>query len=634
MTIRKFADIRLLIETGDLSDAEQELIRNCKSGKATTLVDGERPSGPSPERTIRADLLRYLILGGCEECEVHQWGVTLMGAWISGSLDFGFTIANGATELYDCVFDQKIEVLQARFELLNLSGSALQGLDAQGVRVTRNVKLDGVESRGEVNLSSAEIGGQLDCDGAELDGSGGKALNAQGIRVTGDVFLHEVKTTGEVTLSGAQIGGQLGCIDAELDGRGKHALNTQGLRVKEGVFLRGLKSMGVVSLSGAEIGGQLDCGEADLDGGDGKALNAQRLIVKESFFWRQVKSVKGFVDLTAAQLGDLADDTASWDKVKDMGLIGFTYDNLVGPTDLKMRKAWLKKGAQINGSFHPQPYQQLAKVLRDSGHRREARDILIEKEIQQRRAARKRWSDERHFRSELRRFVLNASDDAAKKVAARAAKAPELSETWVELFGQRFHNTEFAKSRDPMVAQFLQQDVRNQLLWDNVKAFSLLVLNFLWSEISRRITGYGYKPWRSLYWMVGLFFFVTLVSGETWDKGDFAPNAPVILISQEWKDYAETLDAEGKLLHENPAQVWASEQGPGRDYETFNPFFYAADVVIPIIDIGQTDAWAPSTTRGPLGRWLFAIQKVAVILGWGLTAIFAAAVTGMIRRDD
>ncbi|WP_289033160.1 hypothetical protein [uncultured Roseibium sp.] len=560
MTIRTFADIRVLIETGDLSDAEQTLIRNCKSGEETILGDGERPSGPSLDRTIRADLLRYLILGGCNRCQIHELGVRLAGAWISGRLDLSFAAAKGATGFINCGFEQKIEALQTRFEALNLTGSVLPGLNAQGIRATGDVFLRGVNSKGEVSLSGADIGGELGCQGAELDGAGEYALLVQGVRVTGDVFLRRLKSTGEVHLSGAAVGGQLDCEGAQLDGIGGGALNAQGIQVKQGVFipgvkskgevrlagaeiggqldcegaqldgidgdalnaqgvrltgnaklerlrstgevslsgaeiggqldcqgaeldggsgmalnaqglrvidsvfLRRLKSTGEVSLSGAEVGGQLNCRDAELDGGDGVALNAQRLVVKKSFFWRRVKSVKGVVDLTAAHLSDLVDDADSWDKVPGLLLSGLTYANLAGPLDVEMRKAWLKKGAKSNGNFHPQPYQHLAKFFRETGHRREARDILIEKEIQQRRAARERWSDERYFRSELRQFVHNESDGAAKKVAARAAKALELSETWVELFGQRFRNTEFAKSRDPMVAQFLQQDFRNQLL--------------------------------------------------------------------------------------------------------------------------------------------------------------------------
>ncbi|MEP0234191.1 hypothetical protein [Roseibium sp.] len=528
MPIRTFADIEALPNDEKLTDAEQQLLDNCKDGVPTVLGDGERPSRPSPERTIRADLLRYLILGGCDRCRVHDRGVLLRGAWVLGPLDLDFTRAKGVTQFWSCSFGQAIGARQAQFVELSLSNCHLRGLNAQGLGVAGSVLLDGLTSTGIMDINSAQIDGQLSFEGAELDGSGGVALSAQ------------------------------------------------------------------------------------------------RLVVKEGLVWREVKSVKGFVDLTAAHLGDLVDDIGSWDKMADMSLIGMTYDSLIGPLGLEMRKAWLKKGAKFDGSFYPQPYQQLARFFRETGHRREVREILIEKEIQQRKAARKRWSDERHFRRDLRRFVLNASEDTARKLATSGAKAPEFSVTWLELSKQRFGRTEATKSRDPMVAEFLQQDFRNQLLWDNAKAVIRLFLNRSGDRIYRYVSGYGYKPGRSLLAMALLIAVMTVLAQVSWNMGDLAPNSDVIQISKGWQELAKT--------ERRPSEAWIELYG--QDYETFEPFFYAADVVIPIIDIGQTEAWTPSTERSWWGWSMFGVQKIFVILGWVVTAIAAASVTGMIRRDD
>jgi len=76
-----------------------------------------------------------------------------------------------------------------------------------------------------------------------------------------------------------------------------------------------------------------------------------------------------------------------------------------------------------------------------------------------------------------------------------------------------------------------------------------------------------------------------------------------------------------------------AESGPGRDYESFNRYAYAADVVIPIIDLGQGAAWAPSSTRGPAGRYAWWPRWVFKAAGWLVSALGAAAVTGIIRRE-
>ena len=56
------------------------------------------------------------------------------------------------------------------------------------------------------------------------------------------------------------------------------------------------------------------------------------------------------------------------------------------------------------------------------------------------------------------------------------------------------------------------------------------------------------------------------------------------------------------------------------------------DVVLPIIDFGQDDAWRPNSRAswGWLGeslRWGF------IATGWALASIFVAAFTNLIRRD-
>ncbi|MFN7009672.1 MAG: hypothetical protein ACK4PN_06540 [Allorhizobium sp.] len=756
MLIRTHADFAKLRGKDRLSAAEKSLIENCKIGEPTILGDGSLPDGPSLERAIRADLLRYLILGGCEVCRPHEHGVLLQGAWIEGELDLSFAEAKGAVSLGQCGFGAALTARQTRFDFLQFDGSSLPALDAEGAFIKGDVVLDDLKSTGKVSFSGADVGGQLSCVGAELNGGEGIALNVQGASVKGDVVLDELKSTREVSLLGAEIGGQLSCVGAELNGGEGTALNAQAATIRGGVFLRGLRSTGQVSFSGAEIGvqllcegaelngregdaliaqgatirgdvilaklkstgavlisgadiggqlscvggelnggeqialnaqgasvkgdvvldelksaggvlfsgaevgGQLSCDGAELDGGerqalnaqdatikggvffrgltsagevsfqgariacaftfegaklDGKegtalnaggamlkgfvvldrmtstgevsfmgaeidgqischgvqlnggkkaALNAQRMIVKGSLFWRGLKSVVGEVDLSAARIGDLADDKPSWDQVTALILVGLTYENLVGPIDLAFRKSWLRKGATPLGQFHAQPYQQLARFYRETGHRQEAREILIAKEREQRKAV----------RASIRR--------------GRSGQESVLEPNFQ------------------------------------------IVIYKLWDEMMRAVAGYGYKPWLSLWWLGGLVAAMTLWSHFVWQAGDFAPNSAVVLTSADWKIFSDGTPE--RPPSDDPAIDWSS--GPGRDYETFYSFAYAMDVVVPVLELGQMEAWAPSPARGAWGYWLFYGQKIFVVLGWVVTALAAAAVTGMIRRDD
>ncbi|UJW76476.1 hypothetical protein [Rhizobium sp. SL42] len=648
MLIRTYADIERLEGEVALSPAEKKLIEGCKHGELTTLGNGTRPKRPSKARTIRADLLRYLIIGGCEQCRVHEKGVQLEGAWIVGELDLSFASAKGAVLLLRCAFAESIVADQANFDRLVLNGSSLPGLNAGGAKIKGQVFLDNLKSTGEVSLSGAEIGGQLSAEEAELNGGEGAALNAQGATIRGGAFLDNLKSTGEVSLSGAEIGavlsakeaelnggegdalnahsatirggvfldnlkstgevsfagaeigGQLSAEGAELNGGEGRALNAQGATIRGGTFLRKLKSTGEVSFSGAEIGGQLSFNGAELNGGEGMALNAQRMTVLSSLFWWNIKLVTGTVHLDAAHLGDLVDDEQSWNTVSSLGLVGMTYENLVGPHNLPFRKRWLQKGASHVGQFHPQPYQQLAKFYRETGHRHEAREILIEKEREQRMAV----------RASIRKGRRKAESDVPFSVKTALPWSWDATRRWISFY----------------LSPWLR------IGW-----------NWFWDVLIRYIAGYGYKPWLSLAWLAGMIGIIWTVAYFTWDAGDFAPNSAIVLTSPEWKAvadlpevYASLSENEKQMIVEDmtPAHPWSNFDAPGKDYESFYSLAYALDVVVPVLDLGQTDAWAPSPARGDWGYRMFYLQKMFIVLGWVVTAIAAAAISGMIRRDD
>lgn len=138
------------------------------------------------------------------------------------------------------------------------------------------------------------------------------------------------------------------------------------------------------------------------------------------------------------------------------------------------------------------------------------------------------------------------------------------------------------------------------------------------------IVGFGYRPAKALYALCALVLAGALLFHATWSAGDFAPNSALVQNSAGW---AEALSAG------NPAAAWSAQNGAGRDYETFHPVAYAFDVVVPVIDIGQEEAWGPSTTRSPLGWHAWWARWVLKILGWVVSAVGAAAITGIIRQE-
>lgn len=525
--IRTYADIETARAAGELTSAEEKLITSSKLGRVCRFAYGPHPNPP----TIGADLLRYLITGGSDGCVVHDLGVQLKGAYVPDLLILNYAKAKGTTNLDHCHFEQKIYAQYCHFNTLSLQGSALQqGLNAQGAVIVGSVFLrEGFSAKGCVDLNSTKIGGQLTCTGGQIEVTEGNALNAQSAQIAGEVFLSaNFSAIGRVNLGGAKIGGQLTCRHGTFHAVDDLALDLQGTRAAD-------------------------------------------------FFWENVTEISGELDLNGAHFDALVDDPESWAKVTDLSLISLTYTHIPNPGDTAKRLDWLGKGHEMNGEFSPQPYTQLAKVLREMGHDRDARQVLLAKE-------------ERLAQAEKQRSL-----DRIAALKAQHAK-PAFREQSQQ--AQQNGQVELAK---------LQEE----------KFFTTL-----WSGTLRRLVGYGYKPRLIFYWTGGIILAMAVLSSLTYRLGGMVPNAPVVLLSDEW----------GRAVIEfNPAEAWLATDA-GQHYETFGALAYAADVFIPLVPLGQEVAWAP-TTATRLGTVLWVLNWLVKLAGWFITALGAAAIAGVIRRE-
>ncbi|RYG90354.1 hypothetical protein EU803_14090 [Loktanella sp. IMCC34160] len=579
-------------DNGPLLAAEERLLEACRVGGVCRL--GTRPEVYRADREVRAEFLKVLILGGTKDCDLDPSRVWLEGAWISGQLNLSYRRAVGQIVLDNCRFVAEPRIEQARFDSLSLDGSHLPGLWAQGVQAKGDLFLRGITATGTVAVNGAQIGGQLDCTGATLDGAGGKALHAQGVTCGQDLFLSGITATGTVNVDGAQFGGQVDCTGATLNGAGGRALFAQALRAEQGLV------------------------------------------------WRDVTVTKGQVDLIAAHVSNLVDDLESWpvdrENRPDGGnliLDGFTYDRIVGPLGAAERIAWLRNGTKWDGEFYPQPYRQLARVLWNMGHDRAARQVRMA--LAEDMARHERFLD-RHSRrvlAALRKFSARPGPRRRERVAKTVSELPghraEVATTTVDkllaLHGQVDPNHvppgPGVQPISETTRRYAQRQFRSDLAWQELGLRARIARSWVIDHLSNWVIGYGFAPWRSIYWLVLLMSIGATMAALTWKEGSFAPNSAPILVSQGWHD---------ALSADNPAQVWSDDEFGGKDWDSFSALAYGADVVIPIVPFGQTDAWAPST-RGPWGTGLWWGRWVLTALGWIVTALGAAAVTGLIQRD-
>jgi len=354
---------------------------------------------------------------GRESCALSAQNIKVSGDVRLGD---GF-YAEGVVTLLGATVDGQLICTGGSFQ--HTKGNALI---AQGIKVTGNVFFNADDSNSEnikkfdavgaVSLAYADIKGQLACNGGSFRNRGKAALNAQGIKVTREVLLRDgFKAEGEVRFLGADVGGQFVCADGTFSNEKGNALVAQGIKVGAGVLLGdGFNAKGTVTLSGAEIRGQLNCSGGNFQNQDGVALNAQSIkVASEVFLIPHVDAQKedrflanGLVSFTNATiggsfllkgcqlarlslsganvLGEFQDDADAYklgkDDSIDLNIDGFRYHRLGDVKDrVKDRLKWV--GMMSEGDdFYPQPYEQLMKVYRETGHMNWARRVGFELE--------------------------------------------------------------------------------------------------------------------------------------------------------------------------------------------------------------------------------------------------------------
>jgi hypothetical protein len=315
--------------------------------------------------------------------------VNLRQAFIEGDFDLEGCQRVENLYIFDSYFTGSLNCIGAHLQGLIMRGSRVEGIDGDRARIDGSVHLnDGFLAEGEVRLLGAQIGGSLDCKGGNFENAGEDALSCDGAKVGGDIFLRGgFAAEGGVRLLGVEIDGDLSCIGGRFKNADGVALACDRLRVTGNVFLSDDFSVqGEVRLLGVEIDGALTCEGGSFENAGGVALSCDSANIRGGVFLRRGFSANGMITFSGTYAQHLLDDDVARSSARASELIldGFTYARITGgaPTDAKIRIAWLmrQKKSHLTTDFRPQPFEQLAKVLREMGHDADARRVAMEKQ--------------------------------------------------------------------------------------------------------------------------------------------------------------------------------------------------------------------------------------------------------------
>jgi hypothetical protein len=133
----------------------------------------------------------------------------------------------------------------------------------------------------------------------------------------------------------------------------------------------------------------------------------------------------------------------------------------------------------------------------------------------------------------------------------------------------------------------------------------------MWNLLLEITIGYGYRPLRALWWILGFVLFGTALFGAGYRMRVITPSE-----ADAYGKYAETGSAPGH-------------------YPPFNAFVYSLENFLPVVDLHQGEYWRPNpgqpdsrTMAASLLRWYLWLH---ILAGWTLTPLLFAGLSGLIR---
>ncbi|MBS8228027.1 hypothetical protein [Vannielia litorea] len=457
---------------------------------------------------------------------------------------------------------------------LRLRGARITGvLDLQGTDCTLDITLSSCRIEGEMNLVNASL------RGLHLQGCWVKALTADNARFSGSVYLRgESHVAGEIGLAGARIGGDLQICGTTLDGDGQDAIFAPSLRVEGSVFLGNypyaegeteLRAHGMLFLSSARVDHDVFITHCAID-------LPEEPLGHGAFGATEEHGADIAISLARARVG---------------GILYFQHNEITRVVNLA--------GADV-ARFKDEPTGPgAAYPLRLDGF---------------------------HY-SDFSRHADTRPTERLQWLARRPEGLAFNAQPYEQLayvLGRMGHRGD---AQTVLMVKERLLRAENRRLRAETSGIRVRWLMMWLSDVVLRFTvGYGYRPGRSVAFAAVLIAGLAAFYQTTWNAGDMTPNAAPILTSQPWIAATESHP-------EAPGAFWSQPGEAGQDWETFSSLAYAADLVIPLVDFGQEDAWAPSTSRSPWGVAGWWLRWFAKGIGWIVTALAAAALTGLIRRD-
>ncbi|MEL6477545.1 MAG: hypothetical protein AAFR17_09470, partial [Pseudomonadota bacterium] len=134
------------------------------------------------------------------------------------------------------------------------------------------------------------------------------------------------------------------------------------------------------------------------------------------------------------------------------------------------------------------------------------------------------------------------------------------------------------------------------------------------------VIGFGYRPLWAMGWSAVIVYAGFVVFSDAHRDRAMVPNNPFLLKSS-WKP-------------DSKADPYTAFLGAVPDYQPFDPLAYSIDTFVPLVNLHQEPHWIPQVE----GKSAWSLTRlylwIHIASGWIITALFAASLTGLVKKEE
>jgi hypothetical protein len=474
------------------------------------------------------------------------------------------------------------------------------GIRILGARIVQELDLSHLHVSFPIVMHQCVFSNRLKLVAAELpyldlNGSHTGEIDARGIIVHSDLDLARgFHASGETVLESAKIDGDLNCGGGHFQKSKvampssfylyQPAIDATGAVVKGAAsFCCGFQSDGAVGVAASSLGG-LDAYGGNFLNPNGPAFFAASAVISGDAFVGAMRPERGTF---------LANGEVNFTNAHFKSLLVVSHARFLGARG--ETHGFVAPGMVVDGFlvWHEVELSNAASLDLSS-----AKVVgLLDEE--------KSWPERGSLRIDgLTYTVLGPPSDVASRLR------------WLGLQGAEFHPQPY----NELAASYKRggsdgQAIQVLVAKEDVRYTSYGWLGWFWGGFLKYTIAYGHRPLLAVFWSLAVVFLGWLLVSVGSRAG---------VMCETWPE-------------NNPLEA-------RKRYERLSPLLYSLDVFLPFVNLHQEHYWwADGDAEGQFailgwrihvsGRVLRRYLWLQIIAGWLLSAIFIAAITGLIRND-